>query len=62
MKAREIISKLKSEGWYQVKSNAGSHLHFKHQEKPGKISVPMHGSIDIAKGTLHSIFKQAGWK
>jgi len=61
MKAKEVIAKLKADGWYQVKANAGSHLHFKHPTKTGKVTVAMHNN-DIPKGTLHSIFKQAGWK
>lgn len=62
MKANEVIKLLAKDGWYQIKSNAGSHLSFKHPTKPGKVTVPQHGSHDLAKGTLHSIFKQAGWK
>jgi len=62
MKANEIIKLLKKDGWYQIKSNSGSHLHFKHGEKLGKVTVPFHGSTDLGKGLVNSIFKQAGWK
>ncbi|MDP1589820.1 MAG: type II toxin-antitoxin system HicA family toxin [Prosthecobacter sp.] len=61
MKANEVIKLLKADGW-QNTSSKGSHLHFTHASKPGKVTVPQHGSHDLAKGTLHSIFKQAGWK
>jgi len=60
MKANEVISLLKQDGWYQVKSRG--HMQFKHPTKPGRVTVSCHGSHDIAKGTLNSIFKQAGWK
>jgi predicted RNA binding protein YcfA (HicA-like mRNA interferase family) len=39
----------------------GSHHQFKHPEKPGCVTVK-HPDSDIPAGTLHSIFKQAGWK
>lgn len=62
MKANEIIKLLNKNGWYQIKSNSGSHLHFKHGVKPGKVTVPQHGAKDLGKGLVNSIFKQAGWK
>ena len=49
------------DGWYEV-VQAGSHKHFKHDKKPGKVTVPMHKAKDIPAGTLHSIYKQAGLK
>jgi len=60
MNSREIIKRLESEGWrlFHVK---GSHHQFKHPEKPGKITIP-HPRKDFPAKTLHSIFKQAGWK
>lgn len=61
MKAHEVISMLRADGWVNT-SSKGSHLHFTHAAKKGKVTVPQHGSKDLAKGTLHSIFKQAGWK
>lgn len=41
--------------------HSGSHKQFKHEDKPALITVPVHGSKDLAKGTLVSISKQAGW-
>lgn len=60
MTAREVIKKLKKDGWYSV-GHTGGHQHFKHATKPGKVTVAMHKG-DIGKMNLHSIFKQAGWK
>lgn len=60
MTAREVIRALHEEGW-TWKSTKGSHRHFVHPEKPGKVTVPVHKG-DIPKGTLGNIFKQAGWK
>lgn len=39
----------------------GSHHHFKHDVKPGLVTVP-HPKKDIKTGTLNSILKQAGLK
>lgn len=61
MKAIEIIRILKEDGWY-LKEQKGSHQQFIHALKPGKVTVPVHGSKDIPPGTLGSIFKQAGIK
>jgi len=60
MTAREILKLLRKDGWYVVTQN-GSHVQLKHPEKKGKVSVPNHNG-DIAKGTLHSIYTQAGLK
>lgn len=60
MDSKNIIKRLKKEGWYHV-NTVGSHQHFKHPTKKGKITVP-HPRKDFPKGTLNNIFKQAGWK
>lgn len=59
MRAREILKKLKADGWYEVEQR-GSHVQLKHPSKPGKVTVPDHGSKDIPTGTLKQIMKQAG--
>ncbi|MEK6303936.1 MAG: type II toxin-antitoxin system HicA family toxin [Acidobacteriota bacterium] len=60
MTAKQVIKRLKSEGWKEVR-HSGSHKQFKHDDKPSLITVPVHGSKDLAKGTLASISKQAEW-
>ena len=50
MESREIIKKLKEDGWYQV-GVTGSHYHFKHSVKQGKMTVP-HPKKDIPLKTL----------
>ena len=57
MKAREIVKRIKKDGWYKV-AQKGSHTQFKHPIKKGRVTVPMHKG-DLAIGTLKSIFKQA---
>lgn len=60
-KAREIIKELEKDGWYRVEGR-GSHYQFKHATKPGKVTVPFHGSQDIDKFLIKLIKKQAGLK
>ncbi len=49
-----------ADGW-EFKAQAGSHRHYFHPEKPGKVTIPFHNK-DIPKGTENSILKQAGLK
>lgn len=60
MNSKEIIKKLTQDGWYQVKVT-GSHYHFKHPIKKGKVTIP-HPKKDIPLKTLISIEKQAQLK
>ncbi len=59
MTSRDVISRLKKDGWVLVHVR-GSHYQFKHPTKPGRVTVP-HPKRDLPVGTLRSIFKQAGW-
>jgi predicted RNA binding protein YcfA (HicA-like mRNA interferase family) len=59
MTSREVIKRLVDEGWHEVRQS-GSHKQFQHDTKSGTVTVPMHKG-DIARGTLASIYRQAGW-
>ena len=59
MDSRDVIKKLKADGWFEV-AQVGSHKQFKHATKPGRVTVPV-PRRDIPVGT-HSIEKQAGIK
>ena len=61
MKTREIIRIIEMDGWY-FHSQKGSHAQYKHPAKPGRVTVPMHGSKELSKSDVHSILKQAGLK
>ena len=56
--SREVIQKLKEDGWYEVKP-VGSHHQFKHPVKKGRVTVK-HPDKDIPPKTLKSIERQAG--
>ena len=60
MTVKEILKRLKQDGWYET-AQKGSHIQLEHENKKGKVTVPNHNG-DLAKGTLNSILKQAGLK
>ena len=59
MNARQIVRLLNAHGGFEVGQD-GSHLNLKHPTKPGKVTVPIHGSRDLKIGTLKSIERQSG--
>lgn len=60
MSSREIMVKLKADGW-EVVQIRGSHHQFKHPTKAGRVTVP-HPKRDLPIGTVRSIYRQAGWQ
>jgi predicted RNA binding protein YcfA (HicA-like mRNA interferase family) len=61
MKVRDLIKKVEKDGW-EYMYTSGSHRHFKHPRKPGKVTIPGHPGDDVTPGTLASVLKQAGLK
>jgi len=49
---------IEADGWYLARTR-GSHRHYKHPTKPGIVTIAGHPNVDIPKGTLNSILKQA---
>ncbi len=61
MTAKEIAKMLEADGWYEMKGGKTGHRQFKHDQKSGKVTVPMHpGEVPFL--TVKSIEKQAGLK
>ena len=60
LKPKELEKIILADGW-KFKSQVGSHRHYYHPTKSGKVTIPFH-SKDIPKGTELSILKQAGLK
>ena len=60
-KIRDILKLLLNDGWYEI-GQVGSHKHFKHPVKSGKVTVPVGHSLnqDLDNKTERSILKQAG--
>lgn len=55
--SRDIIRDLTTDGWVHV-ATTGSHHHFKHPTKSGKVTVP-HPKRDLHPKTVRSIYRQA---
>ncbi|MDR0903137.1 MAG: type II toxin-antitoxin system HicA family toxin [Ruminococcus sp.] len=55
--AEKIITK---DGWYYIGAE-GSHHHYLHPTKKGKVTISFHHG-DIPKKSLSSIMRQAGLK
>ena len=58
--SRRLIKMLEKDGWRHV-GTKGDHFQFKHPNRPGRVTVP-HPKKDIKKGTVMSIYRQAGWR
>lgn len=59
-KPREMEKEILADGWI-YKNQEGSHRHYTHPNKRGKVTIPFHGgNLDIK--TENSIRKQAGLK
>ena len=61
MKVREVIKLIENDGWHLVRTK-GSHRQFHHSFKKGTVTIAGHPGVDIPKGTLNSILKQAELK
>tara|TARA_S200002703_G_scaffold92375_1_gene79856 strand:+ start:203 stop:418 length:216 start_codon:yes stop_codon:yes gene_type:complete len=60
MDSREILKRLKDDGWEIVRTKGSDHQ-LTHPEKPGRVTVP-HPKRDLPKGTVKSIERQSGIK
>lgn len=58
--ADELRKMIEQAGWVLIRSK-GSHLQFKHPERPGTVTIPAHKGT-MPMGTANSILKQAGLK
>jgi predicted RNA binding protein YcfA (HicA-like mRNA interferase family) len=61
MKVREATKLIENNGWYLARTR-GSYRQFKHPHNLGLVTIAGHPNVDIPRGTLNSILKQAGLK
>ncbi len=61
LKAKEMEKIILADGWV-FRNQEGSHKHYTHPTKPGKVTIPFHRGKDLNKKTEFSIRKQAGLK
>lgn len=57
--SRDVIRRLEADG-YTLVSVRGSHHKYRHAESGRTVILP-HPRKDIPKGTIRSIYRQAGW-
>jgi predicted RNA binding protein YcfA (HicA-like mRNA interferase family) len=62
MKVRDILKRVRGDGWQQLKGRPGDHRQFVHPNKPGRVTIAGHEGDDVPVGTLRSILRQAGLK
>lgn len=55
--AKQLIKKLTAHG-YILAGVQGSHHHFVHPQRPGKVTIPVHPGKIIGPGLLKAILKQ----
>jgi predicted RNA binding protein YcfA (HicA-like mRNA interferase family) len=59
MKARDVMAYAVSRGWQFLRSGSrASHRLYWHPDYAYLVSIPDHGSKDVARGTLAMILKQ----
>jgi predicted RNA binding protein YcfA (HicA-like mRNA interferase family) len=59
MKVRDVIALVEADGWYLVRTR-GDHQQYKHQTKPGLVTIHGHRNDDLHPKALQSILTQAG--
>jgi predicted RNA binding protein YcfA (HicA-like mRNA interferase family) len=59
VKVRDVIRTLERDGW-RLDRQVGSHRQFRHPDRPGTVTVAGKPSDEVPKGTLGSIWRQAG--
>jgi predicted RNA binding protein YcfA (HicA-like mRNA interferase family) len=59
VKLREVIRILERDGW-RLDRQSGSHRQFRHPERTGTVTVAGNLGEDVPRGTLASIWRQAG--
>jgi predicted RNA binding protein YcfA (HicA-like mRNA interferase family) len=61
VKVGELLPLLEDDGWRLARTR-GSHRQYRHQSKPGTVTVAGKPRLDVPRGTLNAILKQAGLK
>ncbi|HET7842425.1 MAG TPA: type II toxin-antitoxin system HicA family toxin [Terriglobia bacterium] len=59
LKPREVVRALQRAGFF-IHESSGSHVHLKHPQRPGRVTVPYHERFDLPKHIVKSIVRQAG--
>jgi predicted RNA binding protein YcfA (HicA-like mRNA interferase family) len=62
MKVRDIMTRIEKDGWVMLPRTGTSHMQYKHETKPGRVTIAGHRNDDVDPKTLKSILIQAGLK
>ena len=57
--SRDAIRIVERDGWFRVRTR-GSHRQYKHQTKPGRVTIAGQPARDLDPKTWYSILEQAG--
>jgi predicted RNA binding protein YcfA (HicA-like mRNA interferase family) len=58
VKYRDLIKRIEQDGWRYLRTS-GSHAQYKHDAKPGLVTIAGKPGKDVPIGTLKSILRQA---
>lgn len=58
MKIRDVIKLIEEDGWRLARTK-GSHRQFRHDSKPGVVTIAGHPRKELHPETLRSIWRQA---
>ena len=63
MKYRDVIKLLEADGWF-LERTVGSHLQFRHPNKPGTVTVPSGGKYLSKNNFVGQLFQadRSAWK
>jgi predicted RNA binding protein YcfA (HicA-like mRNA interferase family) len=60
LRSRDVVRALGRAG-FVISRTSGSHCRFIHATDPGRrVTIPLHGSADLKRGTLRGIIAQVG--
>ncbi len=59
MNFKQAEKMVQNDGWRHTYTS-GSHYHYRHPVKPGKVTIPNHGSKELHPKVIKSIKRQAG--
>ena len=54
------VARMLERAGFRRTHSTGSHFFYKRVDRPGLVTVPIHGNRDLKTGTLLSILRQAG--
>ncbi|MBA2521124.1 MAG: type II toxin-antitoxin system HicA family toxin [Chloroflexia bacterium] len=55
---KDVLAAMQHGGWTIVRTT-GSHYHLRHPERPGRVTIAVHGTATLHPKTLRTILSQA---